>query len=119
VPSDFDDSVTQDELDYSLKHQLRMTPEQRYQREKSHYYWHESAWDMRGLNAYDGKGCNQFTGCVPECRFYSEYGRIEDEEIVLEHNKLVESARRDNRIVEPPSQAELEKLAKTCLFDLI
>ena len=32
--SDYDNSVTQDELDYSLKRKLRVTPEARYQREK-------------------------------------------------------------------------------------
>jgi hypothetical protein len=33
--------ITQDELNYALKRYLRMSPEQRYQREKSHYYFHE------------------------------------------------------------------------------
>jgi len=26
-------------------------------------------------------GCNQFSGCGPECRYFLEQGRIEDEEI--------------------------------------
>ena len=75
------DAITQDELDFALKRKLREHPEERYQREKEHWYWHESSWSWRGLDAtgYDGQGCNQFTGCVPECRYYAEYGRIEDE----------------------------------------
>jgi hypothetical protein len=48
--------------------------------------------------------------------FYTENGRIEDEEVIQEHNKLVESARRDNRIVEPPSESELLRLAKIYRF---
>jgi hypothetical protein len=35
---------------------------------------------VRHNNGYDGYGCNQFTGCIPECRYYPEEGRIEDEE---------------------------------------
>jgi hypothetical protein len=63
-------SITQYKINYAMKRYLRMTPEQRYQREKSHWYWHESSYSMRGLQAYDGKGCNGFTGCVSECKFY-------------------------------------------------
>jgi hypothetical protein len=117
-PSDYDNTTTQDELDYSLKGKLRMTPEKRYQREKQHWYWHESSWYSRGLDAtgYDGHGCNQFTGCVPECRYYSKYGRIEDEEVIEEHNKVVECYRQKNAIAEPPSKSELLRLAKIYRF---
>jgi hypothetical protein len=38
---DPDETITQDELDFSLKLQLRVTPEERYQKEKRNYYWHE------------------------------------------------------------------------------
>ena len=34
--SDYDKTITQDELDYRLKERLRVTPEQRYQQEKEH-----------------------------------------------------------------------------------
>ena len=69
---------------------------------------------MRRLGEYD-YGCTG-AGCVPECRFYPEYGRIEDEEVIEEHNKLVESFSRDNKIVEPPSENELLRLAKMHRF---
>jgi hypothetical protein len=74
---------------------------------------------MRGLDAtgYDGYGCNQFTGCIPECRFYAQYGRIEDEEVIAEHNKVVEALKEENAIVEPPSKSELLKTAKILRFD--
>jgi hypothetical protein len=35
---------------------------------------------MRHDNGYDGYGCIN-GACVPECRFYPEEGRIEDEEV--------------------------------------
>ena len=35
---------------------------------------------MCGLNAYDGQGCNGFTGCVPECKFYAQEGKLTEEE---------------------------------------
>jgi hypothetical protein len=50
---------------------------------------------MRGLKRYDGEGCNGFTGCIPECRYYPEIGRIEDEEVIREH----EEARAKYRVV--------------------
>ena len=87
--SDYNNSVTQDELDYSLKRKLRVTPEARYQREKRNQYWHESSYYNRGLEAYDGYGC--YNGeCIPSCRFYPEFGVIEDEEIIEDHSNLVE-----------------------------
>jgi hypothetical protein len=126
-PSDFDESITQDELDYGLKRRLRMSPEQRYQAEKREWSFHDLSYfhqtiDDTGkcVDVIKEYGCGYNRGgCVPECRFYPEDGRIEDEEVIEEHNKLVESARRDNEIVEPPSEAELQRLAKTYRFDLI
>lgn len=58
-------------------------------------------------------------GCTTNCRFHAEAGRIEDEEVIIEHNKLVESCIRNNEIVERPLEAELLRLAKTNSFDLI
>ena len=89
--------MTQEEKDYYIKKSLRIPPEQRYQRKKAHWYWHESSWTWRGLDTtgYDGQGCNQFTGCIPECQFYPEYGRIEDEQVIETHKELVEFHRRN------------------------
>lgn len=53
---------------------------QRYEEYKEHWYFHKSSWYMRGLNAYDGQGCNGFTGYVPECKFYAEEGKLTEEE---------------------------------------
>jgi hypothetical protein len=90
------DSITQDELEYSLKS----------------WYWRQRDKEETG---YDGYGCNNGE-CIPECRFYPEYGRIEDELVIEEHNKLVESYRQKNSIIDPPSESELLKLAKIYRF---
>ena len=37
--------------------------------------------------------------CVPECRYYPKYGRIEDEEIIQKHKELEEYHRQRNDIV--------------------
>lgn len=110
----YDNRITQDELNFILKRNLRMPLEQRYQREKAHWYWHESSWSWRQRDkketGYDGYGCNG--QCIPECRYYHEYGRIEDEEVIEKHKKLVERHRQENSIVEPPSESELLRLAE-------
>ena len=54
---------------------------------------------MRGVvSGYDGKGCNNGV-CVPECRYYSEYGRIEDEEVIQRHREAEERHRKENTMV--------------------
>ena len=64
------------------------TPEERYQERKKHWYFHPSSYYMRDWEkGYDGKCCNTFTGCVPECRYYAKEGRITKEEIEAEFNK--------------------------------
>jgi hypothetical protein len=108
--SDYDKTTTQDELDYRLKERLRVPPEKRYQREKEHYYFHD-------LYVDGGEECNPMrNGCTPNCRFHAEAGRIEDDEVIEEHNKLVEEHRQRNEIIEPPSEAELQRLAKIYHF---
>jgi hypothetical protein len=93
------DWVSQDELDFRLKTKLRVSPEIRYQIKKAKWYWHESSYYNRGLDAYDGIGCNGFIGCISECRYHADDGRIEDEEVISEHRELEEEYRRQNRIV--------------------
>jgi hypothetical protein len=38
--SDYDGSIAQDELDYALKEELRISPEQRYRQEKAEFLFH-------------------------------------------------------------------------------
>jgi hypothetical protein len=92
------DSITQDELDYALKVKLRISPEKRYQDRKEPWYFHQSSWYMRKANGYDGEGCTEH-GCMPDCRYYSETGRIEDEEVIREHKEIEELYRKRNAII--------------------
>ena len=48
------DIITQDESDYCLKVNLRTSSEERYQRSKEAWYFHESSWYIRHNNDYDG-----------------------------------------------------------------
>ena len=59
------------------------------------WYFHESSWYMRqgrdGIESgYDRYGCNNGK-CVPECRYYPENGRIEDEEVIQRNKEIGQS----------------------------
>jgi hypothetical protein len=91
------DSITQDESDYYLKMNLRRSPEERYQHKKEAWYFHESSWYMRHDNGYDGQRCNNGE-CIPECRYYPKFGRIEDEEVIQRHKEIEECYRKRNAL---------------------
>ena len=93
------DSITQDESDHYLKMNLMISPEDRYQRKKKAWYFHESSWCMRHNNGYDGHGCNNGE-CIPECRYYPKFGRIEDEEVIQRHKEIEECYRKRNAIIQ-------------------
>ena len=46
-----------------------------------HWYFHDSCWYTRRANGYDEYGCNNCV-CIPECRYYLQEGRVEDEEVM-------------------------------------
>ncbi|HEY7108274.1 MAG TPA: hypothetical protein VH415_02485 [Nitrososphaeraceae archaeon] len=92
------DSITQDESDYYLKMNLRVNPEDRYQDKKKAWYFHKSSWCMRHDNGYDGQGCNNGK-CIPECRYYPEVGRIEDEEVIQRHKEIEGLYRKRNALI--------------------
>jgi hypothetical protein len=50
--------------------------ERQFQLKRRNWMEHESSWSFRKLNRYDNQGCNQFTGCIPECPFFPEEGRL-------------------------------------------
>ena len=111
--SDTWDEVTDEEIDYYKKKALQVPPEQRYQIAKSRPPQHDFRWTSRGLyhekTGYEFdttrgyfikkktwcggeiKGCNEDTGCVSDCRFYPDKGRIEDDEVI----ELYEKWKRD------------------------
>jgi hypothetical protein len=111
----YDNRITQDELDYNLKKELRVSPEQRYQHRKANWFFHESSYlhqtvdeNGKAVDIITESGCGHGSNndeqgcCVPECRYYPKYGRIEDEEVIEEHNKLVKALIQENAIVQPP-----------------
>lgn len=80
------DWTSQDELDYSLKRKLRMTPEQRYEQKKRSCL-------------YDSSSCGP-DKCAADCRYQAdEDGRIEDQAVIEEHRELEADLRKQNKIV--------------------
>jgi hypothetical protein len=110
------DRVTLEELDYYLQRALEVPEEERYQHRRRCPSGHESGWSARGLSAYDGKGCNQSTGCVPECRYYPETGRIEDEEIINEYKQEMEERRKAGTLIEGKEKEELDRKIQFNLY---
>jgi hypothetical protein len=52
---DMYDTITQEELDWSLRQQLKVSPEDRYQHGKEHWYSHPMSWYVRVPHkGYDG-----------------------------------------------------------------
>lgn len=109
--ADLWDEVTDEEIDFELRKHLEVPPERRYQLAKKYPPYHEIGWTSRHIHnestgwVFDpnrkhyvripgyfvDKGCTKETGCVPDCRFYPETGRIEDDELV----QLYEKWKRD------------------------
>jgi hypothetical protein len=81
------DSITQYELDFSLKRKLRKSPAERYDQKRRSGLYHSSTSCSLGE-------------CVPECRYYPKYGRIEDSEVIQEHKEIVEYHRQRNDIMD-------------------
>jgi hypothetical protein len=114
------DTITQEELDWQLKQKLKVSPEERYQHEKEHWYRHELSYfdqkrDDNGkfVDIIKEYGCGRESTkreeggcCVPECRYYLRYGRIEDEEVIQRHKEWEQRYRDKNAIVEPPTVEE-------------
>ena len=68
------DEITDEEIDYYMRKALRPSPEQRYQQTKA----------VRYMVGHD-HACNRSGACVPTCRFYPEYGHIEDDEVIAHY----------------------------------
>jgi hypothetical protein len=94
------DKITKEEMDYYLRKKLEVPPEQRYQKMKEHPDYHESSWFKRGLEAYDGQGCRSFYGCIPECRYFPDTGRIEDSELIKEYEAEILERRKSGTLIE-------------------
>jgi hypothetical protein len=92
-----------------MKRMLRQSPEERYQTKKAKFMFHDLSCYMRKLGEED-YGCTG-AGCIPECRYYAKYGRIEDSEIIEEYRKTEESGKQDGSIIdiEPPHYDTLKE----------
>ena len=55
---------------HGLETYKKMIEEAQYQEMKKQMYFHDSSWYMREANEYDEKGCNDYTGCIPECEYF-------------------------------------------------
>ena len=120
----YDHRITQDELDYNLKEKLRVSPEERYQHEKRNWIFHDLSYldqtvdeNGKALDIIKESGCGHWSNkteegcCIPECRYYLKYGRIEAQEVTEEHKKLVRELIEENAIVQPPNMNTKEAYA--------
>jgi hypothetical protein len=77
---------TAEEIEYHLSHCLNdYNPEERYRQRKAAYYFHESYVEMEKLDYWKDRAKAKYcTGhqCIPDCPYYEENGRIEDEQVV-------------------------------------
>ena len=98
-----------------LKRDLKVPPEERYRREKGNWLFHDLSYldqtvdeNGKAVDIIKESGCGHWSNkreegcCVPECRYYLKYGRIEDQEVIAEHNKTVKELIEEGSIVEPP-----------------
>lgn len=88
---------TSEEYEYHLSHILNdFTPEERYRQRKEAYYFHPSYIEMERLGYWtDRANAKYCTGhqCIPDCLYYKEDGRIEDEQVneeFIESTHIVE-----------------------------
>jgi hypothetical protein len=109
------DTITQEELDWQLRQRLKVSPEERYQDMKKHWYahelsyWHQTIYDNgKAVDTIKEYGCGRSNQkveggwCVPECRYYPQTGRIEDSEVIQKHREREKRYRDNNAIVKPP-----------------
>ena len=87
------DSITYDELDYYLKANLRVPPEQRYQHKKEAWYFHELSYLQQ---TRDGNG--RFVDVVKDygCGHWS----TKREEVLKKPNELIGYYREKNAIID-------------------
>ncbi len=79
---------TAEEFEYHLSHCLnKYTPEDRYKHRKGMYYFHPSYLEMEKLDYWEDRARSKYCNgeqCIPDCPYYEENGRIEDEQVVKE-----------------------------------
>ena len=81
--------------DYEIgkPYELRLSAEERYQRRKRDWRHHETSWFMRNVPMNDENSCD-YMRCIPACRYYQKIGRVEDDEVIKEHEEYWAEQRR-------------------------
>jgi hypothetical protein len=79
---------TAEEFEYHLSHMLNdYTPEERYGQMKEAYYFHPSYIEMEKLDYWRDRAKAKYCDghqCIPDCPYFEENGRIEDEQVIKE-----------------------------------
>ncbi len=79
---------TAEEFEYHLSHCLNdYTPEERYRQRKEAYYFHPSYTEMEKLDYWEDRANAKYCNgqqCIPDCLYYEENGRIEDDQVIRE-----------------------------------
>ncbi len=79
---------TAEEFEYHISHMLSdYSPEERYRRNKEMYYFHPSYVEMEELDYWEDRARAKYCTeqqCIPDCLYYEENGRIEDEQVIEE-----------------------------------
>jgi hypothetical protein len=93
--------------DYEIgkPYELRLSAEERYQRRKKDWQNHETSWWIRKVSMNDENSCN-YLRCVPKCRFYPQFGRIEDDEIIQKHSEYWAKQRKEGEEMLAQKQRE-------------
>jgi hypothetical protein len=84
---------TTEEFEYHLLHCLNdYSPEERYHLRKEMYYFHPSYIEMEKLDYWEDRVKAKYCmgqQCIPDCPYYHEEERIQDEQVV---NEFIDSA---------------------------
>src|SRR5215217_3775282 len=85
--------------------ELQLSAEERYQRRKKDWQHHDTSWFMRDVSMNDENSCN-YLRCIPACRYYSKTGRIEDDEVIKEHEEYWANKRKEGEAMLAAKQKE-------------
>lgn len=85
---------TAEEFEYHLSHCLNdYSVDERFKQRKEMYYFHPSYVEMEKLDNWEDRAkANYCSGqqCIPNCPYYNENGRIEDDQVIKEFIDSIE-----------------------------
>jgi hypothetical protein len=101
--------------DYEIggPYELRLSPEERYQKRKKDWQHHDTSWCKRNMPMNDENSCN-YLRCIPACRYYPDEGRIEDDEVIKKHEEYwAEQRRKGEEMLAQKQKEHAEWIALT------